>query len=320
MNAASAVLLALVVGVAGAYGGYTYAQNTAAPCVVVTPTEYSWSADKVSAEIAEARALPAGLERTKRLFGVVRHVTPMEERVVVERLPLQTDDGVSYIVRDRLLDRWAMEDPQAAMAYTQRLSDPADRERATLVVAKAWVQLDAAAALNGAPPGAVMAAWVDMDPAGAVKREYTLPLVNDEHPHAAMSAWLARDPDGAIKWVRENPTSPEAAAYVGLIVAGKPALEAKEWVNALPPGDVRSSAQGQLATLIAAAQPNEALRLVRTMNPGPARANAAATVLTTLRRTEQEDIADEFLETTPLTTEERKTMNQRISAIVRAGR
>ncbi len=319
MNGASAILLALVVGAAGAYGGYNYARRTEAP-VVVTPTEYSWTADKVSAEIAEARGLSPGIERTKRLFDIVRHVTPKEERVVIERLPLQTDDGVSYIVRDRLLDRWAMEDPQAAMAYAQRLSDPADKERATRVVAKAWTQLDAPAAMHGASPDAVMAAWVDMDPAAAVKREHALPLVNDEHPHAAMSAWLARDPESAIKWARDNPSSPEAASYVALIVAAKPVPEAKEWVNALPQGDVRSSAQGQLALMLASAQPNEALRLVRTMNAGPARANAAAGVLTTLRRTEQEDIADEFLETAPLSSEERKLMNQRISAMARAGR
>jgi hypothetical protein len=206
------------------------------------------------------------------------------------------------------------------MAYAQRLSDVADREGATLVVARAWTQLDAPAAMNGAPPEAVMAALVDMDPAGAVKREFTLPLVNDEHPHSAMSAWLARDPEGAVKWVRDNPSSPEAAAYVGLIVAVKPVPEAKQWVNELPQGEVRSSAQGQLAAMIANAQPNEAVRLVRTMNAGPARARAAADVLTTLRRTEQEDIADEFLETSPLSGEERKLMNQRISAMARARR
>lgn len=319
MNGASAVLLALVVGAAGAFGGYTYAKKTEMP-VVVTPTEYSWSADKVSAEIAEARGLQPGLERTRRLFEVVRHVTPQEERVIIERLPLQTNDGVSYIVRDRLLDRWAMEDPQAAMAYAQRLSDTADRDHATLVVAKAWTQLDAPAALNGAPPAAVMAAWVDMDPVGAVKREYALPLVNDEHPNAAMTAWLARDPEGATKWVKENPTSPEAAAYVGQIVAAKPVPEAKTWVNELPAGEVRSSAQGQLASMIASAQPNEAIRLVRGMTPGPTRAIAAANVLTTLRRTGQEDIADEFSEESPLNAEERKIMNQRISAIARSAR
>jgi hypothetical protein len=165
-----------------------------------------------------------------------------------------------------------------------------------------------------------MASWVEMDPAGAVKREYTLPLVNDEHPHAAMSAWLAQDPAGAVKWVRDNPSSPEAAAYVGLIVAAKPVNDAKQWVNDLPSGEVHSAAQGQLAAMMAAAQPNEALRLVRTMNPGPARAIAAANVLTTLRRSEQEDIADEFMEASPLTADERKIMNQRIATMARAGR
>lgn len=317
MNGASAVLLALVVGVAGAAGGYTYARKTET-AVVVTPTEYSWNADKVSAEIAEARGLQPGLERTRRLFEVVRHVTPKEERIVIERLPLQTNDGVSYIVRDRLLDRWAMEDPQAAMGYAQRLSDPADRDHATIVVARAWTQLDAPSALNGAPPAAVMAAWVDMDPVGAVKREYTLPLVNDEHPRSAMTAWFTRDPDGATKWVKENPTSPEAAAAVGVIVASKSAVDAKTWVSELPAGEVRSSAQGELAKMIANAQPGESIRLVRGMNPGPSRALAAASVLTTLRRTGNEDIADEFQEESPLNADERKIMNQRISAIARA--
>lgn len=318
MNGASAVLLALGVGAAGAFGGYTYAKSTEPP--VVAATEYNWSADQVATAVAEARALPPGLERTSKLFEAVRRVTPKAERVVIERLPLQSNDGVTYIVRDRLLDRWAMDDPQAAMAYAQRLNDTADREHASRIVARAWTQIDAPAAMVGAPPGTVMAAWVEMDPVSAVKREYALPLVNDEHPHAAMTAWLAQDPEGAIKWVRDNPTAPEAAAYVQVIVATKPVAEAKTWVSELPAGEVRSSAQGQLAAMLASSAPNEALRLVRTMNPGPTRAIAAANVLTTLRRSGQEDIADEFTDESPLNAEERKVMNTRISAIARAGK
>ena len=314
MNAASAVLLAVIVGAAGAFGGYTYAQKTMPP----PDNDASWSTDRVLSTVAEARGMQPGLERTNRLFDAVRHVRPNEERIVIERLPLQTQDGVSYLVRDRLLDRWAMSDPQAAMAYAQRLTDTADREHASRVVAKTWAQIDAPAALNGAAPALVYAAWVDMDPVNAVKREYTMPTVNDEHQHAAFSAWLAQDPAAASTWVRENWNAPEAAAYAPLIVATKSPIEAKQWVNDTPQGEVRSSAQGALAMMVADKTPGEAIKLVRGMNPGPARAMAAASVISTLRRTGQDDIADEFTDESPLNADERKIMAQRMTAIAKA--
>ena len=138
-----------------------------------------------------ALAMPAGANRTDRLAMLLgAWAKNNSEAALAWMREHGSEPGVAkaaYAVHGALLADLAREDPQAALAEWQALSDPDIRSATILDLARAWGQKDPAAAVK----------WAEAEQAATPSRR-VYGGYND-----LLYKWARAEPEAALRWVED---------------------------------------------------------------------------------------------------------------------
>jgi hypothetical protein len=155
-----------------------------------------------------ARETAAGLE-LGNIHAIAESITAANARETIEAVRSRTDINRKSAILGPLLAAWARQDPRAAVAYAQSISEPTLREMAIAGAASGWTEID----LSG------VRQWTASLPPGSLRR----------HAEDAIIRTLAEtQPQQALGIVLSGESPGDAGRYVDEIFADWAARDSQE--------------------------------------------------------------------------------------------
>ena len=206
-------------------------------------------------------------------------------------------DPEAKMITHILLTRWAIDDPEGALASLEGIdlgkfgADPIS-------------VLSGVASVN--PDIAI--SWLDNPDNKMVK----LPFMGQILAGSIAKEWVRRDPDAALTWANGLPESQKAGAFTGVLgsLASTDPQKAASLASNLAPGGSREHIIGEIAQSWAQNSPKDALDWAATLE-GKERQRALYTSLGELARTDRQSAA-KFVEN--METDERGTYLKSVSS------
>ena len=237
-----------------------------------------------------------------RIAGLLKYAEGLSSSEIPQALEdiRQTSahwDPEAKMIAHILLTRWAIDDPEAALASIEGIdlgkfgADPIS-------------VLSGVASVN--PDIAI--SWLD-DPDNKMVK---LPFMGQILAGSIAKEWVRSDPDAALAWANALPKSQKAGAYTGVLgsLASTDPRRAASLASNLAPGGSREHVIGEIAQSWAESSPKEALDWAATLE-GKERQRALNTSLGELARTDRESAA-KFVES--MDADERTTYLKSVSS------
>ena len=216
--------------------------------------------------------MPGNSDRIKALLDFYSGLTPaqlQEEAYKLESLPMSERIMASFL----LFGRWAEKDPQAAMAYTNKIGFAGAFVRPT-----------------------VLQSWASTDPANAAKyyasnpREFAMMgMMGGRGPGGGQSGaaiiaseWARQDPTGAMAWAGSLNTEKNQAmsAVIGEIAKTDPQAASVQ-VAAMTAGDSKDRAIGSVVNDWARVDPQAAAEFLKQQNSAQAQQDSMRQLMPT---------------------------------------
>ena len=206
-------------------------------------------------------------------------------------------DPEAKMIAHILLTRWAIDDPEGALASLEGID----------------------LGKFGADPVSVLSGVASVDPDIAISwldnpdnKMVKLPFMGQILAGSIAKEWVRRDPDAALTWANGLPESQKAGAFTGVLgnLASTDPQKAATLASNLAPGGSREHIIGEIAQSWARTSPKEALGWAATLE-GKERQRALAISLGELAKTDR-DSAAEFVE--KLAQDERSTYLKSVSS------
>jgi hypothetical protein len=239
-----------------------------------------------------AREVPPQIERLGKLGNTpeaIREVQKFADQVDTNAFQavvahLGTLDGLQ---RQRILppifQRWARQDPSAALAGAAKLPAP-DYALARTAVFEGWAKRDCAALIAWAAASTnatirrdgLLVGVRDLtarDPQAALKELARLPQEEGLEPsyHAAVARWMQQDPKPALTWLEEQPDDARrrtAIRQIPHLIGAADPVAGSSLIQSLPTGYDRQSAIGNLADAWARQDSKAAVKWARELPEG----------------------------------------------------
>lgn len=181
------------------------------PLIAWQTVAENWALSDADAALAWMDQQPNGMIKERQLNGIMQGWTKTDLPAAADYARVHLDGSITRESHVALAaNRFAQDDPSAALRYIDSLPDGTAKRQAEQMAAIKWAYNDPAAAaawVSSLPPerqGAatgVASMWATQDPAAAGKWVSTLPLSVRDSALTAYSASLAStDPVAALDW------------------------------------------------------------------------------------------------------------------------
>ena len=259
--------------------------------------------------------MPGNSDRIKALLDFYSGLTPaqlQEEAYKLESLPMSERIMASFL----LFGRWAEKDPQAAMAYTNKIGFAGAFVRPTVL--QSWASTDPANAakyyasnprefammgmMGGRGPGggqsgaAIIASeWARQDPTGAMAWAGSLNTEKNQAMSAVIGEIAKTDPKTAADMVTNMNSTDKTDAYraVASQYGATNFAEAQAWIRTLPADD-QAAAMASAIGGLSKSDPQAASVQVAAMTAGDSKDRAIGSVVNDWARVDPQAAA-EFL-------------------------
>lgn len=218
----------------------------------------------------------------------------------------QEDPEVHRHLQGRLLDSWAKDDPEGAIAYAQKITDPDARQNALVQVMDQWVDQDPKGArlqidrLDGEIRAKVSSQFIgslayhDVDSAvDLLDQELSQAkdlAARQQYAEAAQRIahqWAQHDLQGAADWATslQDPKAQEQAVHrVANNWAQYDSRGTSEWIAGLPHGPARDGAINSLVSCIWNSDPEGAFAWANSLSDDGQRQSQLRNVLREWRK------------------------------------
>lgn len=201
-----------------------------------------------SASFEDLIAIEDPASRIASLLDYAENLRPDQIPEAVKNIRLSAPhwDPEAKMITHILLTRWAIDDPEGALASLKGIdlgkfgADP-------ISVLSGVASEDPKTAIS----------WLD-DPDNSMVK---LPFMGQILAGSIAKEWVRRDPDAALQWARNLPDSQKAGAFSGVLgsLASTDPAKAAGLAMELDPGGSREHIVGEIAESWARVSPNEAL-------------------------------------------------------------
>lgn len=243
-----------------------------------------WAATDPRAALAWVQNSTVGFEQqqmTNAILGVWTLHEPTAAATYALGMPLK--QRASWESLRQVMNIWGRNEPQAALAWVQKLEPGNERNDLTARAVDGWARLAPEAAATfalGQPPGrdrtsllyTVAIGWMDKDPAAAWKFAIALPAETfaPVQMQDLFGTWGQRDPAAALGHVNELPDPAKRRSTQDWLVtrlAEKDPAAALEYSRQLAGAD-RDSALYHVAKMQATRDPQAAAAIAAEISPG----------------------------------------------------
>ena len=305
--------------VVGAIGGYAFPKNSKTVSDTVdNASSAEASSDKASSSkrsasdqavkrgpristTADITRMPGNSDRVRALLDFYAGLTPAQledEAHKLEGLPMNERIMASFL----LFGRWAEKDPQAAMAYTNKIGFAGAFVRPTIL--QSWASADPVNAakfyasnprefammgmMGGRGPGGggqggasiIASEWARQDPAAAMAWAGSLTTEKNQAMSSVVGEIAKTDPKKASEMVAAMDSADKSDAYRAIAsqYGASNFAEAQAWIRTLPTAD-QAAAMASAISGLSRTDPQSASVQVAAMEAGDAKDRAISSVV-----------------------------------------
>ena len=233
-------------------------------------------------DLGKARQLLSGIKdqqiKQNALYSFINQAATQDPEEAFRMLTSDSENTQNYSHHyQALFQKWAKEDPEAAIAKLNLIKGNSERQQALQGIAVALVTSDPQRALDlldGTPPGqsrasmlsSITSAWMSHDSDAAIAWINSLPAA-DRSKAVQNGCWqlIQEDPAKASKFLASLPANSQTNQQFSQL-AGQWAQQdleaAQKWVESLPAGQRREQAMSGIIGTLAQADPAKAATLL----------------------------------------------------------
>ena len=232
-------------------------------------------------DLGKARQMLSGIkdQKTKQtaLYAFLDQAVSADPEEAFRVLTSDSKNSRNYNHYQALFQKWAKDDPEAAIAKLDLIKGTSDRQQALLGIAVALVTSDPQRALDlldGMPPGqgrgsmlaSITATWMRHDSDAAIAWINSLPAA-DQSKALQNGCWqlIQDDPAKAAKLLSSLPANNQTSGQFSNLASqwAQQDLEAaREWAESLPSGRTREQAMNGIVNTMAQTDPAKAAAIL----------------------------------------------------------